>query len=89
MLVSAARSRPVLRACENSTLYRWCTDLRVITGLIECIRLILIRVNCLVVFRNVDLLRPETTVEDPMTLLNVAAYYVSRSLFVMVLPVML
>lgn len=44
-LVSIARSRPDLRAWENSTLYRWCTDLRVITGLIECMRLALIRVK--------------------------------------------
>lgn len=88
-LVSAARSRPVLRAWEKSTLYRWCMDLRVITGLTECMRLILIRANWLVVSRTVELLRPETTVEDPMTLLKVAAYYVSRSLLVMVLPGML
>lgn len=30
--------------------------------------------------RNVDLLRPETTVDVCMTPLNIAAYYVSRSL---------
>lgn len=69
-----ARTRPVLRAWENSTLYRWCTDLRDITGLTECMRLILIRVKWLDVVRSVVLLRPETTVDECITLLNMAAY---------------